>query len=276
MKQNTEEIGMQVEELIQALDYIEANIKGEIFIQDIADYCYSSLSGLQKTFKYVFHLSINEYILRRKFSCAAMELLNTDQSILEIALAYGYSSAESFSRGFKKVWHVSPSEFRRTRKFSGHTPKFSVNAFEIGGDTDMRMKFDLTELYDVLQDRKNNAYVCADLCRLKWINDNLGHEAGDEALLELMRRVEAACSDDDIFLRIGGDEFVVLTNSEDMSHANDIVAKVNSLNGKTVKCGDTEFPVDLHIGAFKQNYTYHVNADTMFSNIAQGIRDIHS
>ncbi len=268
---------MRVEDLLLALDYIEEHLKGELFVQDIADYCCSSLSGLQKTFKYVFHLSINEYILRRRFSCAAKDLLTTNASILDIALNYGYANAESFTRGFQKVWHVKPSEYRKTRKFSGHTPKFSLSYLEASKEDFVmqRMKYDLTDLYEVLQERKNNAYVCADLCRLMWINNNLGIEAGDAALLELMRRVEEACSEEDIFLRIGGDEFVVLTNSQDMTHANEIVAKVSAQNEQVVKCKDIEFPVSIHIGAFVKNYNKHVNAAEMFGTIIDGIRNIH-
>lgn len=267
---------MRVEDLMLALDYIEEHIKGEIFVQDIADYCYSSLSGLQKTFKYVFHLSINEYILRRKFTCAARDILNTDKNILDIALDYGYSNAESFTRGFKKVWDITPKQYRMTRKFSGHTPKLSLPYVDSSmEDTGMRgTKYDLTELYEVLQDRKNCAYVCADLERLMWINDNLGIEAGDAALLELMKRVDEACDEDDIFLRIGGDEFVVLTASEDMEHANDIVRKVTEQNGKKVTCKDAEFEVRIHIGAFKLNNSKNVNVTKVFESISDGIREI--
>lgn len=268
---------MKVEELISALDYIEDNISGEIHVQEIADFCYVSLSALQKTFKYVFHISINDYILRRRFSCAAAELLKTDASILDIALKYGYSNAESFTRGFQKIWGISPREYRKSRKFSGHTPKFSIpgsNPFEEGLIMS-KTKYDLTELYDVIRERKNNAYVCADLNSLMWINNNLGVAAGDAALLELMRRVESACNEEDIFLRIGGDEFVVFTNSTSMEHAQDIVAKVTAQNGNKIVSGENEFPVNVHIGAFQNADRKRVNVKEMFSEIANGIEEIH-
>ena len=98
------------EVLINALDYIEDNIAGEIMLQELADYCYVSVSSLQKTFKYAFHVSVKEYILRRRFSCAAKEMLQTDDSILDIALKFGYSNAESFTRGFRTIWGITPSE----------------------------------------------------------------------------------------------------------------------------------------------------------------------
>jgi len=268
---------MKVDELFLAIDYIEDHIKGELFIQDIADCCYCSLSSLQKTFKYVFHMSINEYILKRKFSCAAGDLLNTDASILDIALEYGYSNAESFTRGFERVWHVTPREYRKTRKFTEHTPKVSLLHMTTSkGELTMNgTKYDLTELYQVLNARKNNAYVCADVNGLMWINDNLGREAGDAVILETMRRVEAACCENDIMIRCGGDEFVVFTDSESMEHANAIVEKVSAMNGQKILSGDKEIAVKLHVGTFKQNYTKHVNADEMFSTIADGIDKIH-
>lgn len=268
---------MKVEELIRALDYIEEHISGEIRVQEIADYCYVSLSALQKAFKYAFSISINDYILRRRFSCAAAELLKTDASIIDIALKYGYSNAESFTRGFQKIWGISPREYRKNRKFSGHTPKFSIpgsNPFEEGLIMS-RTRYDLTELYDVIRARKNNAYVCVDLNSLMWINNNLGIAAGDAALLELMRRVEEACTEEDIFLRIGGDEFVVFTDSTSMEHAEDIVAKVTAQNGNTIHCGELEFPVNVHIGAFRNADRTHVNVKEMFTEIAGGIEEIH-
>lgn len=268
---------MLAKELMSALDYIEKNIASEMHVQDIADSCFVSLSALQKTFKYVFHISINEYIIRRRFSCAAKNLLASDDSILDIALKYGYSNAESFTRGFKKVWNVTPSEYRKTRSFSGHTPKLSLPEMNPMREEPYMsgIKYDLTELYDVLQSRKNNAYVCADLQGLLWINENLGRHAGDEALLELMRRVESVCDEDDIFLRIGGDEFVVFTNSPDMKHANEIVEKISEKNGQKVTCDGTEFSVGVHIGALKSIYDTHVNTVEMFSEIAKGIKEIH-
>ncbi|MES2583445.1 MAG: diguanylate cyclase [Pseudomonadota bacterium] len=54
------------------------------------------------------------------------------------------------------------------------------------------------------------AFLCLDLDRFKPINDQLGHEAGDLALLEIVRRLGAVVRDSDTLARIGGDEFVLL------------------------------------------------------------------
>ena len=44
-------------------------------------------------------------------------MLQTEESILDIALKFGYSNAESFTRGFRKIWGITPSEYRKTRHF---------------------------------------------------------------------------------------------------------------------------------------------------------------
>lgn len=49
-----------------------------------------------------------------------------------------------------------------------------------------------------------------DLNRFKPINDQYGHEAGDEVLKEVVRRLVRTVRDHDVVARIGGDEFVVL------------------------------------------------------------------
>lgn len=54
------------------------------------------------------------------------------------------------------------------------------------------------------------ALLFVDLDRFKSVNDRLGHEPGDRALLELGRRLRQAVRDTDMVARWAGDEFVVL------------------------------------------------------------------
>ncbi|WP_134684942.1 diguanylate cyclase domain-containing protein [Brevibacillus migulae] len=74
------------------------------------------------------------------------------------------------------------------------------------------------KLYDLIDDalkqtqenRKMLAVMYLDCDDFKKINDTLGHEAGDEFLRGLSKRLRYCVRDTDILSRFGGDEFVII------------------------------------------------------------------
>ena len=52
--------------------------------------------------------------------------------------------------------------------------------------------------------------LCIDLDRFKEVNDSYGHDAGDQVIREVARRLKQICRETDTICRLGGDEFAII------------------------------------------------------------------
>ena len=68
----------------------------------------------------------------------------------------------------------------------------------------------LFEHFSLLADDRRIAVLFADLDGFKSINDTHGHQAGDQLLVEVARRLESVVNVDELVCRVGGDEFVIV------------------------------------------------------------------
>lgn len=189
--------------LAKALEYMENHLREELRTEDVAYACFCSKSTLEKLFRYVNHLSVREYLIRRRMTLAARELWkNPDLGIMDVALEYGYSSHEAFARAFKQIWNCNPSEFRNAR-FTELFPRLRVPAEEGEEYMMCRRQVDISELFDLFQERKDCYFVCCDIKNMMSYNE-ISRKAGDLAILEQIRRMMEASGEEDVIFRIGG------------------------------------------------------------------------
>lgn len=100
------------------------------------------------------------------------------------------------------------------------------------------------------------ALMFIDLDGFKLINDQFGHNVGDDVLKEVSKRLLALVRQSDTVARVGGDEFILILNNpkgkDDITHiANRVVSSINKpieIHGGVLKIaasvGIAMFPVD--------------------------------
>jgi len=77
------------------------------------------------------------------------------------------------------------------------------------------------------QNKNKIALLLIDLDHFKYVNDNYGHDVGDQLLIEVAKRIESVLRKNELLARLGGDEFsVTLTNLHDIADANSIGERI--------------------------------------------------
>lgn len=95
--------------LIQkSIDYIEKHLSEALKLDEIAKQSHFSEFHFDRLFHKTVGVSVMEYVRKRRLSEAAIELIETDEKITDIALKFQFSSEESFSRAFKKGMVYAP------------------------------------------------------------------------------------------------------------------------------------------------------------------------
>jgi diguanylate cyclase (GGDEF)-like protein len=88
-----------------------------------------------------------------------------------------------------------------------------------------------------------------DLDHFKEVNDTLGHQAGDELLRTVARRLRGATRDTDTVARVGGDEFVIVyPELPSEASLNVFATRLTEAVERPVRVGTTEVTPELSIG----------------------------
>jgi diguanylate cyclase (GGDEF)-like protein len=88
-----------------------------------------------------------------------------------------------------------------------------------------------------------------DVDDFKDVNDSLGHEAGDALLIELVGRLAACISPDDMLARLGGDEFaIVVAQTGAPRGGSDVAEAILTALEQPVAVNDIRLTVSVSIG----------------------------
>lgn len=102
-----------IEEISDAVSYIEENITEELTVESVAKTACVSPFYFQKGFAMLCGFTVKDYIRQRRLSLAGSELAFSDEKVIDIALKYGYDSPDSFTKAFTRYHGATPTAVRK-------------------------------------------------------------------------------------------------------------------------------------------------------------------
>ena len=99
--------------MAHAIDFIEAHLRDDITVGDIARAVSLSVYYFCRSFNQATHHTPYDYLMRRRVAEAARDLLQTDRKIIEITFDYQFNNPETFARAFKRVLGMQPNQWRK-------------------------------------------------------------------------------------------------------------------------------------------------------------------
>jgi diguanylate cyclase (GGDEF)-like protein len=150
-------------------------------------------------------------------------------------------------------WQLAQSRLRESESKLEHARRVEYLAYHDGltglPNRSMFSKLLAQRISEARRYNKQLAVAFLDLDRFKQINDTLGHEAGDQLLVEVAARLQGCVRDSDTVARLGGDEFVVLLpEMEEGKQAVIVAQKILTVIGKAFTLIGHEFRVTASIG----------------------------
>lgn len=100
----------------EAVTYIRNHYAAGLTVEELAGYLGVNRSYLYTLFKNKLQLSPKEFLTKFRISRAREQLILTEESVENIAVACGYHSTLVFTKNFKQETGMTPTEFRKTSR----------------------------------------------------------------------------------------------------------------------------------------------------------------
>ncbi len=113
--------------LKKLIEYIEENLTNEINYKKLSQILLVNEYTLHRIFYFVTGISLADYIRKRRLSQAAIDLLENNSKIIDIAIKYQYDSSTSFSRAFKNMMGFTPKEIYKNEVSIKYFPLLNID-----------------------------------------------------------------------------------------------------------------------------------------------------
>jgi AraC family transcriptional regulator len=105
--------GLDRRRLSRVLDYIEANLEGDLTLDHLASIACLSRFHFARAFKAAIGQSPHQYVSAKRLERSKALLIRGDQPLVDIALALTFSCQANFTRAFRQMTGLTPGQYRR-------------------------------------------------------------------------------------------------------------------------------------------------------------------
>ncbi len=180
------------------------------------------------------------------------------------------------ARGYP-LYFVSQVEDITERKLLEEKLQTRSVTDELTGLYNRRGFFELCQEKLSIASRRNEKllFLFADLDYMKWINDTLGHDEGDAALVAVARILRDTFRGSDIIGRIGGDEFAILAVGPSEDAENTFLARLQDNLTTFNKTNDRQdFPISVSVGISGYEPSRPCSLETLIAQADQRMYEV--
>lgn len=120
------------------------------------------------------------------------------------------------------------------------------------------------KMNQLIKSKQEFHFLLLDLNRFKNVNDTLGHSVGDKLLVEVAKRLQSCCRNEDVIARLGGDEFGIITTAKNFDFAAFSQRIISALQRQFI-IGSYELSLGVSIGVAKFG-EHGEDAETLVKN----------
>ena len=119
-------IGVRHPKLSQVIQMMESNIEDPMSPADLAEEVGMSTRQLERLFRRYLNRSPKRYYMELRLSKARNLLMQTDMSVINVALACGFASPSHFSKCYRSHYNTTPYRERGTQGGQGLGVRLSI------------------------------------------------------------------------------------------------------------------------------------------------------
>jgi AraC-like DNA-binding protein len=100
----------------RVLSVLDQQFKTPPTVEQLADAVGLSASRLAHLFRAEVGRSVQNYVVERRLQMAAMQIIQTDDRISQIAYSVGFGDVSNFNHSFKRRFGMSPRQYRASHE----------------------------------------------------------------------------------------------------------------------------------------------------------------